>query len=42
MNKIRYYLFCIKWLYHNREWTSTRQKYKALDKAWREASREQH
>lgn len=36
MNKIRYYLFTIKWLYHNREWTSPRQKYKALDRAWKE------
>ena len=32
MRKIRYYLFCIKWLYKNRDWKSTRQKYKQMEK----------
>jgi len=32
MNKIRYYWFAIRWLYRNRTWDNTRQKYKALAK----------
>jgi hypothetical protein len=36
MSKIGYCLFCLRWLYRNRNWASTRQKYKALDKAWKE------
>ena len=31
---IRYYLFCIKWLWQNRKWDNSRQKFKALQKAW--------
>ncbi len=31
---IRYYLFCIKWLWRNRKWDNLRQKFKALEKAW--------
>jgi len=27
---IGYYLRCIKWLYKNREWSNTRQKFKAM------------
>ena len=34
-SKLRYYLFCIKWLWKNREWENTRQKFKAMEKAWR-------
>ena len=33
MKKILYYLFCIRWLWRNRRWRETRQKYKAFDKA---------
>lgn len=29
---IRYYLRCIKWLWKNRDWANTRQKFKAMDK----------
>ena len=32
MRKIRYYLFCIKWLYKNKDWKNTRQKYKKKKK----------
>ena len=32
MKKICFYLFCIGWLWRNRRWRPTRQKYKALDK----------
>lgn len=30
---IKYYLFCIKWLYQNRNWENSRQKFKAMEKA---------
>ncbi len=33
-SKLRYYLFCIKWLWKNRTWDNTRQKFKAMEKAW--------
>jgi hypothetical protein len=33
MKKVRYYLFAICWLWRNREWSNTRQKFKALEKA---------
>ena len=36
MEKIRYYLFAIKWLWRNREWSNTRQKFKALEKEARD------
>lgn len=32
--KIRFYLFAAKWFWKNRYWHTTRQKYKAFDKAW--------
>ncbi len=35
MKKLKYYIFCIKWLWRNREWENTRQKFKAMDKAYR-------
>lgn len=31
---IKYYLFCIRWLYKNRDWYNTRQKFKAMQKDW--------
>ena len=34
MKKIKYYIFCIKWLWKNREWENTRQKFKAMSKAY--------
>ena len=39
MKKIRYYIFCIKWLWKNREWAPSRQKFKAMEKAWVKKSR---
>lgn len=36
MKKIRYYIWCIRWLWQNRNWDTTRQKYKAMDKAWQQ------
>lgn len=32
MKRVRYYLFVIRWLWRNREWSSNRQKYKAMDR----------
>lgn len=29
---IRFYFKCIKWLWENRNWQNTRQKWKAMDK----------
>lgn len=34
MKTLKYYLFCIIWLWKNREWKPTRQKFKALENAW--------
>ena len=31
---IRYYLFHIRWLWKNRKWQNTCQKFKALERAW--------
>ena len=36
---IKYYLFCIRWLWKNRNWSDTRQKYKAMNKAWNKRSK---
>ncbi len=36
-SKIKYYLFCIKWLWKNREWENTRQKFKAMEKVYQKA-----
>ena len=38
MNKIKYYFFCIKWLWKNRDWANTRQKFKAMEKEYRRRS----
>ena len=35
MKMLKYYYECIKWLYANKEWRNTRQKWKAMDKAVR-------
>ena len=35
MKKLKYYIFCIKWLWKNRTWENTRQKFKAMEKAWK-------
>lgn len=33
--KIRYYIAAIRWLWENRIWKNTRQKWKAFDRAMR-------
>ncbi len=30
MEKLKYYWRCIKWLYKHRNWTNTRQKFRAM------------
>lgn len=37
MDKLRYYIFAIRWLWRNRSWANTRQKWKAMDRAWKES-----
>ncbi len=32
MKKLKYYWRCIKWLYKNRNWGNSRQKFKAMAK----------
>ena len=34
MKKIVFYVFCIGWLWKNRDWQNTRQKFKAMQKAY--------
>lgn len=29
---IKYYIFCIGWLWKNRNWQNTRQKFKAMQR----------
>jgi len=36
MKIFRYYYRCIKWLWENRNWQNTRQKWKAMDKEVRQ------
>ena len=31
---IKYYIFCIKWLWDNRKWENTRQKFRAMERDW--------
>lgn len=38
MEKMRFYIFCIRWLWENRTWAETRQKYKAMARDWRQHS----
>ncbi len=33
MRKLKYYFFCLKWLYRNRTWGDSRQKFNALRRA---------
>ena len=32
---IKYYIFCVKWLWKNRHWENTRQKWKTMEREWR-------
>lgn len=34
IDKVRYYLFSIKWLWKSRNWQNNSKKFKALDKAY--------
>lgn len=34
--KLRYYRAALRWLWENRSWGNTRQKWKAFDKAMKE------
>lgn len=36
MLRLKYYIFSMRWLWKNRTWENTRQKYKALDRAQKE------
>lgn len=38
--KIKYYLRALRWLWNNRTWSNTRQKWKAFDRAMREDDHE--
>ncbi len=40
MKKLKYYWFCVKWLWKNRDWDNTRQKFKAMEKAYRKEGRD--
>ncbi len=35
MKKLKYYYQCARWLWKNRTWRGTRQKYKAMEKELR-------
>lgn len=37
MQKIKYYIFCIKWLYKNRNWENTRQKFKKMERDFKDS-----
>lgn len=32
---IKYYIFCLKWIWQNKEWENNRQKWKAMDRDYR-------
>ncbi len=36
MKRIRYYIRAARWLWDNRAWRNSRQKWKAFDRAMRE------
>lgn len=38
-SRLRYYIFCIRWLWKHREWENTRQKFKAMEKAYRDSQK---
>ena len=35
MQRLKYYIFCIKWLWKNRTWDNTRQKFKRMEKEYK-------
>ena len=34
-NRLRYYIFVMRWLWRKRNWQDSRQKYKAMNREWR-------
>ena len=40
MKKIKYYIFCARWLWKHRTWADTRQKFKAMERAYRKEGAE--
>lgn len=32
---IKYYYFCIRWLWRNRNWSNTRQKFKSMERDYK-------
>jgi hypothetical protein len=36
MGGVRYWWFCVRWLWRHRDWEDTRQKYKTMNREWRE------
>lgn len=40
IERVKYCIFCIKWSWKNRTWDNTRQKFKAMEKAWRKERRD--
>lgn len=36
MRKIKYYIKALRWLWDNRDWANTRQKWKALERYMKE------
>jgi len=39
MMRIKYYFFVIRWMWAHRDWSDTRQKYKAMNREWKERRR---
>lgn len=40
VRKLKYYIFCIKWLWENRQWENTRQKFKTMEKEYKQKYKE--
>jgi hypothetical protein len=34
MKQLKYYIFVIQWLWKNRSWQDSRQKFKQMNKEW--------
>ena len=39
IKKLRYRFFCIKWLWKNRDWKDTRQKFKAMNREFKKKTK---
>lgn len=40
LDRLRFYVFSVRWLWSHRGWETSRQKYKALDRGWTISERE--